>query len=744
MTTIEEILDGISMEARESARVIDCKVQSTSRVGALWQVWLEPFQMKEHLDESLEGADVWWAGPPKGAADVLSVVPDEWQINLRFASAAPPSAGGRLKVYPPRFLESLEALWQDPAWSRRCLQVLDGISSPSNAAVGVAPDARCFPGLRTAQIEAFGLAKSQYAFLWGPPGTGKTTTLGALLASYLTQFPHRRAILLSTTNVAVDQALIAVDDAMVQSRQVTFRNQCRRIGNHFRASLYENRRHLLPVVDEAALKRLIQLEATRPDPADIRAYNAWKMAVEQARKALRAQAREVLRGARLAAMTTTRAVFSAGDLREFAPYDLVVFDEASQVSLPHALALASLGRSVIFAGDPKQLAPIVQSKSKTAVKWMGRSPFECMAAGRPSACFLNEQSRMAEPICRAVSQTFYNGKLVVAAKEQASQAWKDQRKLRSLRIVGGDAVSIINVPQDGAWSKHYGGPVRKCSAEQVADIVAVIVREDRNQDVVVLVPFRAQRSMIKKRLRDAGLGSISVSTVHRAQGSEKHTIIFDPVDGASDFLMKESIGPPLINVAVSRAKARVVLLLSPGDRKNPLLHQIANLASPPRPVVGALPLEEIVSMPGFPQDFIGKDVFFRRIAGTFKGYSTDEQKLVILDASSQRDQRISIKMFPPLQRDQTPTAEDRPVPRGAQPSSTGNAGPAMLYDFARQPDFPYNCIGKLAEYLGRIYLIKKMTADGMRLVLVPEEGGASTPVVIENLKRAAKSPTAPV
>jgi DNA replication ATP-dependent helicase Dna2 len=738
MTTLEEILDGISMEAREGARAIDCKVRGTSRVGALWQVWLEPFQMREHLDESLEGSAVWWAGPPKGTADVLSVVPDEWQINLRFASSALPSSGGRLKIYPPQFLERLELLWQDPAWRDRCLQALDRIRGLSNAAVGVAPDPSGFPGLRPAQGEAFGLAKFQYAFLWGPPGTGKTTTLGALLASYLTQFPRSRTILLSTTNAAVDQALIAVDDALKQSRQLGVRNQCRRIGSHFRASLYSDRQHLLPAVDQVALQRLVQLEASRPDPADVQAYEVWTRAVEQARKALRVRTKEILRSARLVAMTTTRAVFDAEDLRELAPHDLIVFDEASQVSLPHALALAPLGRSVIFAGDPKQLAPIVQSKSKTAVKWMGQSPFKYMPGGQPSACFLNEQSRMAEPICRAVSQTFYDGKLVVASKEAASLAWKDERKLRNLRIVGGDAVSIVNVPEDGVWSKQYGGPVRKWSAERVTEIVAAIVREERNHEVTVLVPFRAQRSMIRKRLRDAGLGSISVSTVHRAQGSEKHTIVFDPVDGASTFLMEESIGPRLINVAVSRAKARVVLLLSQGDRQNPLLNQIANLATPAKPVVGALRLDQIVSVPGFPRDFIGKDVVFRNFAGNFKGYSADQQKLVIYEASSQRERRISIKMFPSLEPGQTPPARPRPARSFDQPSSTGNARSESLYDYARRSDFPANCIGNEVEYQERIYVVKKITADGLRLVLELEGGGTSMPLMIENVKRAAK------
>lgn len=215
------------------------------------------------------------------------------------------------------------------------------------------------------------------------------------------------------------------------------------------------------------------------------------------------------------------------------------------------------------------------------------------------------------------------------------------------------------------WSRQFGGPVRKWSADRIVEIVSALAR-DKNDDMVVLVPFRAQRSMIRRRLRDAGFNRVPVSTVHRAQGSQRHTVIFDPVDGASNFITDPNIGPRLINVAVSRAKARIVLLLSAGDMRNPLLDQIARLADPPRKVVAALPLEEIVHRPGFPTAFVGKDVAFRAIIGRFKGYSADQQKLVIAEASTQRDRRISVKMFPAIGEKQA-----------AQPSPGGMARAAL-------------------------------------------------------------------
>src|SRR5690606_40670799 len=92
---------------------------------------------------------------------------------------------------------------------------------------------------------------------------------------------------------------------------------------------------------------------------------------------MKKQAGEVLKDARLAAMTTTRAVYTVDTLWDGGQgkFDLVVFDESSQVGLAHALALTPLGSKCLFAGDPQQLAPIVRSKNNLAVKWLGSSIF---------------------------------------------------------------------------------------------------------------------------------------------------------------------------------------------------------------------------------------------------------------------------------------------------------------------------------------------------------------------------------
>ena len=182
-------------------------------------------------------------------------------------------------------------------------------------------------------------------------------------------------------------------------------------------------------------------------------------------------------------------------------------------------------------------------------------------------------------------------------------------------------------------------------------------------------------------------------------------------------------------------------MLSSGDRRNPLLNQIAMLAEPTRVAVGALALEEIVRKHGFPEKFIGKDVVFKGISGQFKGYSVDLQKLVITDAHTKADRSISIeKMFPWLL--------NPPAPKPAAGTSTGGVNtkgdrrnsapePELLMDLAQSPSFPQNAVGKEVVYLERIYQVMKTTADGSKLVVVLESGGAPIPLSVQHLKRLA-------
>jgi hypothetical protein len=215
---------------------------------------------------------------------------------------------------------------------------------------------------------------------------------------------------------------------------------------------------------------------------------------------------------------------------------------------------------------------------------------------------------MAEPICRVVSRVFYDGKLVVAGDAKADSGW-----VRARNVSPDAPVEIVPVTTKGTWSQKYRGPIRYESAEKIRDVVARIAQRTDEGSILVLTPFRAQRTLIRTFVERAGYKRVRVSTVHKAQGSERHTIIFDPVDGENAFLQTDD-ARRLVNVALSRAQARLLVLLSDGDRRNPTLEQIATVMERHDQPVEGIPVEHLIAQGGFPECAVGRVI---RINKTF-------------------------------------------------------------------------------------------------------------------------------
>jgi DNA replication ATP-dependent helicase Dna2 len=579
---IDDVIYGLKAELAASSEFEEFVIRRVEPAGSVRKVFVKLEEGSGRLDESLEGSESWWAGPPKGAADVLSVVAEEEQLNLRFVTAPLPGEGQSIRIYPPLYLQTLLDLWERPGNADRFLDGWRTIHSANRQNRAEVLSSQHFPWLRTRQRQAFELPSWRTSFLWGPPGTGKTTTVGVLLAAFLASHPEKRVLLLSTTNNAVDHALIAVDEALKRMSQgevqpSALRKTCSRIGNHFLAGNYHGREHLLPVKDVSLVHSMAELEAKIPERGRVQEYEKWKAKVEGLRSKMRRQALDALTTSRLAAMTTTRAVFTYDELASLGPYDLVVFDEASQVGLAHALALVPLGSAAIFAGDPCQLAPIVRSSSADAREWLGRSVFFAMREQDRYTCLLDEQSRMAEEICTVVSQAFYDGKLKVAASCKSDKTWAALRQPFPVLNLGSNNAYLVRTEFESRFSTRYGGHIRYETAELIASLVGDLVKEVDQSDILVLTPYRAQRTLLRTFLKNAGYPAVLVSTVHRAQGSERNTVIFDPVQASTSFLNNRDLGPRLMNVALSRAKARLFVIASRENLRNPVIGQIARI-----------------------------------------------------------------------------------------------------------------------------------------------------------------------
>ena len=88
--------------------------------------------------------------------------------------------------------------------------------------------------------------------------------------------------------------------------------------------------------------------------------------------------------------------------------DTLIIDEAGQMTIPLALMGMIKAKKVIFAGDYKQLPPIVSSEEID--KEMKQSVFQHLISDG-NYTMLDISFRMCEPICNFVSELFYDGLL---------------------------------------------------------------------------------------------------------------------------------------------------------------------------------------------------------------------------------------------------------------------------------------------------------------------------------------------
>ncbi len=564
----------LDIKAALSAEIKNLKTCAVFKITAVTSKrdgWLIDLQSKPShgaatgtpLTEDFINSGACWYTTASGSATVAWVDPDKSQIRLVNVKKNHPQVGHDLLLYPTDYISPVLRLWEEDEWAKKAIVCLDQLRCPK--VVKSKPlSAEKYPFLRPAQRLALNLVTHSCSFLFGPPGTGKTTTLGVVAAEYLVTNPFAKLLLVSTTNQAVDQALIAADKFFELQGEAGLRRQLRRFGNGYDRNQYAQREHLLsqncgpvsteiePVIDEHGNHLPSFKQDHDGDPVGT---------------------------VRLYAMTITSSIARNPSLRELGQFDLIIFDEASQISLAQVLIVMPLGKACLFAGDPEQLAPIATSSTPSAQRWLTRSAFAFMPATGLSRCFLNEQSRMASPICQIVSEIFYRGLLRVADDALADPVWLKSRALPMGHISASEHVCIQRIDSGPTRSRQRNGWFRLESAQRIIDLVLSALKHGhaRETDIIIITPYRLQRAYLLEQLSILGIPKIKVSTVHSCQGSEATFVIFDPVCGDDEFLMGQA-GRQLINVAISRAKAKLVMMLSAEDQQNPIFSQMVTIS----------------------------------------------------------------------------------------------------------------------------------------------------------------------
>lgn len=427
------------------------------------------------------------------------------------------------------------------------------------------------------------------SFIWGPPGTGKTSTLGLTVASLV--HAGESVLVLAHSNTAVDTAMKSLAKYLCKSSYYNegfiLRFGIATPGTYDDYPLINVRgiakRQNAPLIEkieglERERKRLTQ--RSRASGLTTQQKSALQERIAQIREELhplkqqlRQKESELVRKAMVVGCTLSKAAI-APEIYE-RQFDAVIIDEASMAYIPHCVYAATLAkRRIAIFGDFRQLGPISQANTDNAQTWLQRDIFE--EAGiinrvnrnqrDDRMVLLQTQYRMHPSISAIPNHLFYNNQLQDGEGVRART-----QPIIDAQPNPGQSLIFYDLSRASAFcfsDQESHSRFNLMSALIAADI-AYKSKQAGTESVGIITPYKAQSRLIHRILRETHLEAVKASTVHRFQGSEQHLIIFDAVDSAPQKKVgkllqggMESTASRLANVAISRAQGKFVGLFN--------------------------------------------------------------------------------------------------------------------------------------------------------------------------------------
>lgn len=412
--------------------------------------------------------------------------------------------------------------------------------------------ASAFEDLDPTQAEAARHASSakDVALVHGPPGTGKTRTLAAIIRAAVAS--GERVLALAPSHTAVDNLVLRLEglDVVRLGHPARVLPGLERHTLSARLEAHEGVRLARKYLQQARQKFRLADRFTRakPQPGE-------KAALRREAKELRADARRLERQAAVDLMDRAEVVLATlgfdpmdlGDRR----FDLVVIDEAGQATEASAWRGVVRAERLVLGGDHLQLPPTVISSEALAAGY-GVSLFERLMALDPElGRRLSRQYRMHALIMGFSSEALYDG----ALEADASVAGHHLGEIAGYDPLEGAPFTFVDTSgasfDEETGTDGYGRSNPREADVLVAEVERWLEAGLEPEAIGVITPYSAQAKLLDERL--GGLG-VEVDTVDGFQGREKEGILVSLVrsnpEGQIGFLSEHR----RLNVALTRAR----------------------------------------------------------------------------------------------------------------------------------------------------------------------------------------------
>jgi len=353
--------------------------------------------------------------------------------------------------------------------------------------------------------------------LQGPPGTGKTTVTGELIAQLVAN--GQRVAVSSNTNEAICHLLRRTQRCLDE-----LGHQALVVKAATTSSLAADQRALFGTTAQALLEKPLLALPNQPAVLGGTVYTFVKEAYDDT------------------------------------PFDLLVIDEAGQVSLSNLLYMSRIARNILLVGDQQQLS---QPNRAAHPQDSGLSCLDYVMADYAvvppdQGVFLSTSWRMPPSLTAVVSELFYEGQLQAAPGNAANTVmWSRQTQGLLFEPVphgGNSTASDEEVERIAQLVEQLSG-----RSYQLANGKKGVLGCN---DILITAPYNLQVNRLKHRL-DA---KARIGTVDKFQGQQAPVSIHSLTasDGGSaprglDFLLASD----RLNVAISRAQCLSIVVGSP-------------------------------------------------------------------------------------------------------------------------------------------------------------------------------------
>lgn len=250
--------------------------------------------------------------------------------------------------------------------------------------------------------------------------------------------------------------------------------------------------------------------------------------------------------------------------------DVLVIDEAGQVSLANVLAVSQAAANIVLVGDPAQLEQPQKGVHPPGADVSALQHLlggDALTISPELGVFMPDTRRLHPSICNYTSETFYDARL-------RPLPGLDRQSIRGPAPFSGSGLRYVPVEHRGNTNQ---------SVEEVEAVIGIFAKLDlldRNESsrawfadgdkeapltrksVLVVAPYNAHVSALRRALPP----EVGVGTVDKFQGREAPIVIYTMATSTAEdaprgleFLYSRN----RLNVAISRAQALSVLVASP-------------------------------------------------------------------------------------------------------------------------------------------------------------------------------------